>query len=363
MERIKIKIGICAPLSGLAFKLGLEMKQAIELAVKERNEQGGIAGNPVELIVLDDESKVARAEDAARELCNDEQVIGVIGHYGSDTSLAAAKIYNENSLVLVSPIASNSLLTESGLANVFRYTNRDNQTADAISGYLYDQLKKRKATVVKTDTAYGNSMADEFKRSFTKFGGEVLNTVVVKEGDRNFVQLLQHLPNGFDLLFYGGTFEGAHLLKAMRAAGFDQLMATGDGCWDKVNFLEPAQDVAETGEGVLVLSASSAIGDVNGSYKFSEKYEMHYGPVVNYALNCYDAACLLLKAIEQAFNGDQNIPTRDGVLNSIRKIDFRGIANPNQLIWNDKGDNIAAITKLNIVEAGNFNEIAHIDLQ
>jgi len=67
-------------------------------------------------------------------------------------------------------------------------------------------------------------------------------------------------------VFYGGTFEGAPLLKALRKSGFSQLMATGDGCWDIINFLEPGGHFAEMGEGVLVLSASAAAGDEPDPY-------------------------------------------------------------------------------------------------
>jgi branched-chain amino acid transport system substrate-binding protein len=74
----------------------------------------------------------------------------------------------------------------------------------------------------------------------------------VREGKKDFAELVATLPNEMDVLFYGGTFEGAPLLKAMRSRGLHQLMATGDGCWDVRNFLEPASEAAEQGEGVLV---------------------------------------------------------------------------------------------------------------
>jgi len=153
-------------------------------------------------------------------------------------------------------------------------------------------------------------MAEEFKRAFIKCGGLIPDTFIVKEGERDFRSLIRQLPKDFDLVFYGGTFEGAPLLKAIRADGYEQLMATGDGCWDQPNFLISAGDAAEIGEAVLVLAASSAIGDVNGSLEFSKKYERQYGPVINYALNAYDTACLLLDTIGKTAMACQAIPGR-----------------------------------------------------
>src|SRR4051794_39515967 len=49
-------------------------------------------------------------------------------------------------------------------------------------------------------------------------------------------------------ILYGVTFEGAPLLRGMRAQNDDRLFATGDGCWDIGNFLEPAGSAAEQGK-------------------------------------------------------------------------------------------------------------------
>jgi hypothetical protein len=45
------------------------------------------------------------------------------------------------------------------------------------------------------------------------------------------------LPEDIDVVFYGGTFEGAPLLRALRKGGRDHLFAAGDGCWNVPTFL------------------------------------------------------------------------------------------------------------------------------
>jgi len=82
-------------------------------------------------------------------------------------------------------------------------------------------------------------------------------------------------------------------------------------------------------EARLRLAASSAIGDANGSLELSKKYELKYGPVINYALNAYDAACLLLNAIGKAAMACQGISGREEVLSTIKITPFHGIANAN----------------------------------
>jgi len=93
MNNARVFIGVCASLTGPASLLGKEMTQAIELAVQETNRKGGIAGHEIEMIVYDDGSDIEKAETAATEFCLNENVLGVIGHYSSDTSLAAARMH------------------------------------------------------------------------------------------------------------------------------------------------------------------------------------------------------------------------------------------------------------------------------
>lgn len=49
---------------------------------------------------------------------------------------------------------------------------------------------------------------------------------------------------------------------------------------------------------LLVLTATSEIGRIHGSQSVADRYQQHYGPIGNYALNSYDAMRMLLSAIE-----------------------------------------------------------------
>jgi branched-chain amino acid transport system substrate-binding protein len=146
----------------------------------------------------------------------------------------------------------------------------------------------------------------------------------------------------------------------MREADVTQLFASGDGCWDVANFLEPAGRVATAGEGVLILAASAAVGRVPGSREFAGRYVRRYGPIINYALNSYDAARLLLAAIERAARAAGGIPGRADVVAAVRSVRFQGVAYSRPVAWDAKGDNKASVTVLNVVEGNRFQEVAEI---
>ena len=353
-----IHIGIGAPLTGSAARLGAEMKQAIELAIDEKNATGGIAGARITAVVRDDASDSGKGEEAARAFCADPAVLGIVGHYNSNVSLATAPIYEASQLVTITPIASNPALTEQGYQTFFRFTNRDDRPAAAIAGHLHRVLGKRRAVVAATPTTYGGSMADTFVRAFQAVGGEVLRKVPAEEGRRDFSDLARALPENFDVLFYGGSFEGAHILKALRRAGFDQLFAAGDGCWDRWNFLDLLGEEAMAGEGVLVLSATPEPGRVPGSAAFAERYAKKHGPIGNYAVNSYDSARALLAAIDLAVSVGDGLPDRSQILSAMRGVRFAGIAYLQSLEWDRKGDNVAAVTALHVIERRHFKQVA-----
>jgi branched-chain amino acid transport system substrate-binding protein len=204
-------------------------------------------------------------------------------------------------------------------------------------------------------------MAREFIRAFTGLGGHVRHRLSLAVGQRDLEALVPRFPASFDLLFYGGSFEGAAILRAMRAAGLHQLFAAGDGCWDRVNFLEPAGEAAMAGEGVLVLSATPEIGRVAGSQAFADRYRERFGPIGNYAVNSYDSARMLLSAIEQAAAASEGLPARCDVVAAMRCLRFEGVAYRKPVSWDEEGDNRAAVTALNVVEGGQFRQIAEVE--
>jgi branched-chain amino acid transport system substrate-binding protein len=358
-----IHIGVGAPLSGAAASLGAEMAQAVQMAIDEKNATGGVLGIPIVADVVDDQGRVTGGESAALTFCNGLDALGVIGHYNSDVSIAAAAIYHACGMPMIAPIASNPALTRRGYATVFRYTNRDDRTGRAVADRLYRELGKRRAVIVNTRTVYGQSMADSFTRAFVAMGGSVLLRRTVEEGQRDFAPLIASLPSELDLIFYGGSFEGAYILRSMRDAGLAQRFAAGDGCWDRRGFLEIAGDAATVGEGVLVLSASLAPGEMPGSAELAERYRRRYGSIGNYALNSYDTTQLLLTAIEQAGSTQGRVPERPAIIDAIRHAQFRGFAYRDPVIWDTRGDNLSAMTVLHDVKDGRFRPIAEIAIE
>jgi branched-chain amino acid transport system substrate-binding protein len=355
-----IRIGIGAPLTGGAASFGVEMRNAVELAIEDQNRAGGVLGAKLEAAVFDDEASDAKGQAGATTLCQDPAVLGVVGHVNSNVSISASSVYAACGLAMLTPMSSNPGVTDRGLPNVFRLTNRDDHKGPGLAAYLYRRAGKRRAVVVDDQTAYGRGLADLFAGAFTKLGGTVVARPTVKVGDREFQTLLAGLPAGFDVMFFGGIAEAPYLLQQMRERGLNQLFACGDGCWNVKGFIQPAGAAATRGEGVLILSAAPAIGRVPGSAAFAERYRQRFGPIANYALNSYDSARLVIVAIQQAASSRGGLPSRGEVVAALRRLQYQGIAYARPVSWDAKGDNTAAVIFVNVVEGDRFKEVGEI---
>jgi branched-chain amino acid transport system substrate-binding protein len=355
-----VRIGVGGPLTTGSATFGVEMRQAVDLAVAEKNAAGGILGAKIVADVADDEASAAKGASVARAFCDAPATLGVVGHVNSGVTIAASKVYAGCGLAMITPMSSNPAVTDNGLPNVFRLTNRDDRKGPGLAAYLTGVMGKRRAVVLEDGTPYGNGLADSFVSGFENKGGTIVLRQGVKVGETQFGDLVSALPSDFDVVFFAGIREGALILKAMREAGRNQLFACGDGFWDVKGFIVPAAGAATQGEGVRILSAAPAVGRVPGSADFAAAYMERYGPINNYAASSYDAACVLLAAIETAARAKMAMPSRAEVLAALKGTQFQGIAYAKPIAWDAKGDNMAAVVFVNVVEGDHFKEIGQI---
>ncbi|MEN3375803.1 MAG: branched-chain amino acid transport system substrate-binding protein [Hyphomicrobiales bacterium] len=354
-----IKIGIGGPLTTTSAGFGVEMRQAADLAIAERNGAGGLEGAKVIGVPIDDKADTTEGKAAAKAFCDDPAVLGVVGHVNSGVAIATGQVYADCGLAVITPMASNPKVTESGFATIFRLTNRDDRKGPGLARYLMQKMGKTRALVIDDGTPYGIGLADQFVTGFGA-GGTVVDRKSVKVGDQDFAEFVKAWPKEFDVVFFGGIREGALILKEMRRQGLTQLFSCGDGCWDVKAFIVAAEGAATKGEGVRILSAAPAVGDVPGSAEFAAKYTAKYGPINNYAASSYDSARVLMAAIAEAASRSKGTPTRADVVAALRGLTFQGIAYAKPVAWTEKGDNKSAVIFVNVVEGDHFRQIDQI---
>lgn len=167
-------LAVVVPL-GDAFGSAVEILRGVAQAQEEVNQTGGINGVPLKLAIVNDDNQTAIAQQVAKTLVNIPEVLGVIGHSTSDTTLAAAEVYQSGQLVMVSPLSSAVKLSSLG-SFIFRTMPSDNLSAKELATYMLDRLKKRKAVVFfNSSSVYSQSLKNEFKNALFYNGVELLD--------------------------------------------------------------------------------------------------------------------------------------------------------------------------------------------
>lgn len=151
----------------------LEILRGVAQAQSQVNQAGGINGKPLKVLIVNDDDDPNTAKEVATALVQDASVLGVIGHFGSDTTLAAAAIYQEGGLVMISPTSTSVQISSLGNA-VYRTVPSDRFTASALSRYMLTTLQKQNAAVYyNSDSSYSKSLKEEFTTALTSDGGSV----------------------------------------------------------------------------------------------------------------------------------------------------------------------------------------------
>ena len=102
------------------------------------------------------------AQEVATELAKRKEILGVVGHYSSDVSMATINIYEENKLVSISPVSTSVDLTKR-TPYFFRTVPSDRAAAKALAKYAQGQLNSLKAVVFyNSDSNYSKSLGREF---------------------------------------------------------------------------------------------------------------------------------------------------------------------------------------------------------
>ena len=207
-----ISIATAGPMTGQYAVFGEQMKRGAEMAVKDINAKGGINGEKLVLKIGDDACDPKQAVAVANQLVNDE-VVFVAGHFCSSSSIPASAVYNEEGVLQVSPASTGVKLTEQGFENVFRTCGRDDVQGVYAANYVVDNKVADKVAIIHDKSAYGQGLADEFKKQLNARGVQEVLYEAVTQGDKDFSALVTKMKGaGVQLIYHGGYHTEAGLI-------------------------------------------------------------------------------------------------------------------------------------------------------
>lgn len=228
--RAEVLIGVAGPMTGKDAWFGAQMQRGAAQAVADINTAGGVLGQQVQLITVDDFCDPDQAIAAARKLVS-EGVIFVVGHYCSHASIPASEIYEAAGVLMISPTSSNPMLTELGRANVFRVIYRDDAAGIVAGNYLADHWADKKVAILHDNTTFGKGLAEEVKKNLNRRGvTEAIYQAYVPEKVNYGAEIAELQEAAIAVVFIGGYHtEIALMARAARDRGYPVQLVAGLG--------------------------------------------------------------------------------------------------------------------------------------
>ena len=200
-----IKIAMVIPATGPLTQYGDMVKEGVATAVEQINAAGGINGKKIETTVVDDACEPKQGPVAANRVVNDK-IRYVIGPVCSGAAIAAAPIYNNEGVVVITPSATSPALTEGkNFHFIFRTIGRDDQQGPAAAKFIINKAKPKKVAVLHDKQSYGQGIAASVRDELKKANVEVALFEGINAGDSDYSAVITKLKSaGADFVYYGG---------------------------------------------------------------------------------------------------------------------------------------------------------------
>ena len=313
-----INIGVVGPFTGEGATYGAAMKRGVELALDEVNSKGGILNKKVIATYEDDRLTQKDGINAINKLINANNVQAIIGSAASKVTLAIAPFAERAHVVLISSISTADTIKYSG-DYIFRDVPPNKQQGITAAKFVYNDLGKTNAAVFYKNDDYGTSLSSAFISAFKALGGKILIVDNYAPDATDFRdQLIKIKSKNPDVIFFPGNYqESGIILRQGKELRIKSIFVGGDGSYSP-ELIKIAGSAADGSYYTLM----SLPPDTSKSYiDFKSAYIKKYkeDPDV-YSVYSYDAAMVILKAIEKA--GDYN---GEKIKDELYKINYHGV--------------------------------------
>lgn len=305
-----VTIGSVVSLTGPAGRFGQAAAKSIELAFRDLNEAGGVAGCKIAVDLRDAQSQGTVAVDAARQLVDLQKVPAIIGGIISSVSIPiVTSVTGPAGVVQISPASTSPTLTtlakEGKTGGIFFRTI----TSDALQGtaaakYALDQ-GMQKIAVIHVNNDFGVNMIAEFQKVYEKLGGKITSITPYNPNQASYqpevTAALDGEPDALYLVAYPG--DGTTVARTWIAQGGTPKFLLNDGM-NAADFIQDVgpkylEDAFGTSSGTATTPSTAYFCDAYNS--FAKEFDCQ-APAADRA---YDAAAIMGLAVAIAGSPDK----------------------------------------------------------
>jgi branched-chain amino acid transport system substrate-binding protein len=349
-------IGFQGPLTGPNAQLGINIDNAVKLAVQQANQSGKLPFN-LKVAEADDQGDPAKGPTAAQQLIGDSSVVGVVGPTFSGATKAAQPLFTQANLASVSASATNSTLTDpaNGFKTFFRIVPPDSVQGTSAADYMAKALKAKSVYLIDDKSDYGVGLCGNIKSQLATDGVAVTSDSVAA-GTNDYSAVATKVANsGTQAMYYCGYYaDAAPLAKALKNTSYAGSTLSGDGSNDP-KFIALAGAAGEGWQFTCPCLSAAASTDPTTVKFVSDYTAMANQPPGTYSPEGYDVANTLIAVMQPL---GTNV-TRAAVVNGLRTVDHQGLTK--QIKFEPNGEVTQKTIYVYKVQGGKITELGTVD--
>jgi branched-chain amino acid transport system substrate-binding protein len=302
-----IVVGAILSITGPYAPLGEPERNALKIAEADINAAGGINGKPLQITILDDESKADTASQLATQLVG-QKVAAIIGGSISPTSEAIARVANDAKVLQIycTPTVTVWNTKNNGIRKyTFEATPRNDLEVTKLVAFIKGKLKTQKLAVLHDDALYGTQGSQVAAAEAKTQNLAIVDDEAFAIAATDLTPQLQKVKaSGADtILIYTAAPSAGILVRQVRQFGFKENLIGTTGIVSD-NFLRVS---GKDGDGVYADMDLDRTYPNDAQKKFLAAYRSAYNAGANnFASFAWDAAHLVAYALRTAksTNGD-----------------------------------------------------------
>ncbi len=313
-----VVVGAVISLTGAYAGLGEPEKNAIEMEVERINDEGGINGHELVVIIEDDATDEAQAVTATSKLIEQDEVVAIIGATGTGQTMAMRGDVDRAGIPQVS-MAGGTVVTANFDPLVFQTPWSNTLVVPFLLKHLQDE-GITKIAVIADSGGFGKDGVSVIEENVGDFGIEIVANESFNPGDTDMTAQLTKIK-GTDaqaIVMWSAGSGAAVVAKNKEQLQIDLPLYGSHGNARK-EFIEGAGTAAEgfifpAGKILLPEAYGEGTEGYDVATSFIDRYEEKYGEAPStFSGHAYDALYLIVEAAKTLDEGFTPAELRDAI--------------------------------------------------
>jgi branched-chain amino acid transport system substrate-binding protein len=296
-----VVVGVVGPMTGEEASYGTSVAEGVRAAARRVNAQGGLGGQQIEVLALDDQSDIQMSIRQVQSLI-DRKVVAILAAPTGTSTFAPLHLVNDSKTLFIS-VGSRRHLKASG-PFVFRHAVPDEIATEDLIRYAVGAGLTNFALITAADNDHSLDLSSMFRKALIKHGGAIKvqsDSYDTLTGARNMGVVIAALRKSSEplhgVIYTGGASDALVLAQEMRKSGIALPLLGGEDLFSE-EFLNGGEAI----DGALVYGSFSAERQAPELVQFLKDYGQPKPD--RFAALAYDTLLLLAEAIKLGGTGD-----------------------------------------------------------